>query len=167
LVGRRRKGSAAVVVKIGSRRERMKEESPLGMQRKVPENSLFDLPQSRPRFGTLRFEPTARERFIDTNSIGSTEAPSPICCVCQRFSTFGRHRVTRGRSTLPRCSVSLGKVRSLDAFKAAHPFALSVPLAIEANEAFPLGFLVGPSEKAELYEYFATFMKRLGCDAGT
>jgi hypothetical protein len=53
----------------------------------------------------------------------------------------------------------------LDAtFKAAHPLALAVPLAIEANEAFPPGFIIGSSEKTELYECFATFIKGLGCE---
>jgi hypothetical protein len=43
----------------------------------------------------------------------------------------------------------------LDAsFKAAFPYVYTVPLAIIDNEAVPLGFTIGPTEKAELFLEF-------------
>jgi hypothetical protein len=51
----------------------------------------------------------------------------------------------------------------LDAtFTAVRPYVLCVPLAIIANESFPLGFVMAPSERAKLDEIFADFVQNLG-----
>jgi hypothetical protein len=51
----------------------------------------------------------------------------------------------------------------LDAtFTALSPYTLCVPLAIIQNEAFPIGFVAGPTERACLFHIFAEFMTDLG-----
>jgi hypothetical protein len=61
------------------------------------------------------------------------------------------------RSVLARCSHL-----QLDAtFQAVHPYVLSVPLAIVANESFPLRFVMAPNEEPELYRIFADCTARL------
>jgi hypothetical protein len=48
----------------------------------------------------------------------------------------------------------------LDAsFKAAYPYAYAVPQAIIDNESIPLGFVIGPSERAELFLEFYNTIK--------
>jgi hypothetical protein len=47
----------------------------------------------------------------------------------------------------------------LDAtFAAVRPDVLCVPLAITANESFPLGFVMAPTERSELDEILANFV---------
>jgi hypothetical protein len=36
------------------------------------------------------------------------------------------------------------------------------PFAIQANEAFPIGFVIAPTDKSELFSIFASLMDRLG-----
>jgi hypothetical protein len=120
----------------------------------------------------LRFGFTPRERFIDivTDRIhGSSLTDAAFARVFPHLDMTEPSRdegVACLAAVFPWAKSVLATSHSLrlDALKAAHPFALAVPLAIEANEAFPLAFIIGPSEKAELYEHFATFIKRLGCE---
>jgi hypothetical protein len=51
----------------------------------------------------------------------------------------------------------------LDAsFRALRPYVYSIPLAIHANEAFPLALVVGLSENVELYSMFFKAMEAIG-----
>jgi hypothetical protein len=51
-----------------------------------------------------------------------------------------------------------------DSSKVSEPYAYSIPLAIEQNEAFPLGFCIAPSESIELYSTFFLFMIMKGAN---
>lgn len=47
-------------------------------------------------------------------------------------------------------------------FKVSHPYTYSIPLAIDKNEAFPLGFCIAPTECVELYSTFLDHFIRSG-----
>jgi hypothetical protein len=47
-------------------------------------------------------------------------------------------------------------------FRAIKPYVYSIPLAIHANEAFPLAIIVGLSESLELYKMFFRAMESIG-----
>jgi hypothetical protein len=46
----------------------------------------------------------------------------------------------------------------------SEPFVYSIPLAIEQNESFPLGFSIAPTESIEFDSVFLQFMIRLGAN---
>jgi hypothetical protein len=47
-------------------------------------------------------------------------------------------------------------------FRALEPYVYSIPLAINANESFPLAFIIGQTESVELYSLFFHAMSKIG-----
>jgi hypothetical protein len=63
----------------------------------------------------------------------------------------------------PRSMLEDCEYLQLDAiFAAVRPYVICVPLAIMANESFPLGFVMAPTEREKLSEIFANFLQDLG-----
>jgi hypothetical protein len=46
-----------------------------------------------------------------------------------------------------------------ESFRAAYPYVYAGPQAIIENESIPLGFVIGPSERAELFLEFYNTIK--------